>query len=321
MRRFLALAATALTLLVGAAPAQQPVLPDGTVVPEAVLQISDDGPRMTTQVQIGGTGPYPFIVDTGSERTVISRELAGVLKLAAGPMVRVTAMTGTRPVGTVHIPGFQLNTLSGHDVDAPALASANLGAPGLIGVDTLRDKAVVIDFDRRTIEVRPSESHHRLAHFDGDVVVRGKNIYGQLVVTDASVNGTAVKLILDTGSVLSIGNLALRDRLHLGAGGDQVVLTSVTGDRLFADYRIASHVELGGIGIDHLAMGFADAEPFRRFGLEHQPALLLGMDALRLFRRVAIDFPNRRVLFALPKSAFPQWQPFHPSGFQPIPIG
>jgi hypothetical protein len=38
-------------------------------------------------------------------------------------------------------------------------------------------------------------------------------------------------------------------------------------------------------------------------GLNDRPALLLGMDALRLFGRVRIDFANREVRLAQPKPA------------------
>ena len=42
-------------------------------------------------VTIADAGPYPFVVDTGAERTVISRQLAQTLGLPAGRDVRVTA--------------------------------------------------------------------------------------------------------------------------------------------------------------------------------------------------------------------------------------
>ncbi|MBA2770996.1 MAG: aspartyl protease family protein [Sphingomonas sp.] len=47
--------------------------------------------RMTVPVSIGGRGPYRFVVDTGAERTVISRELARELSLDAGPPPGSTA--------------------------------------------------------------------------------------------------------------------------------------------------------------------------------------------------------------------------------------
>ena len=47
-------------------------------------------------------------------------------------------------------------------------------------------------------------------------------------------------------------------------------------------------------------MAFANAAPFEHFNLVKRPAMLLGMDALKMFKRVRIDFPNREVRLALP---------------------
>jgi hypothetical protein len=60
---------------------------------------------------------------------------------------------------------------------------------------------------------------------------------------------------------------------------------------------------VAGVDIANLPVAFADAAPFKHFGLTDKPALLLGMDALRLFRRVKIDFPNREVRFLLPRDS------------------
>jgi hypothetical protein len=50
-----------------------------------------------------------------------------------------------------------------------------------------------------------------------------------------------------------------------------------------------------------MPVAFAEVPPFKKFGLDKKPALLLGMDAMRSFRRVEIDFPNRQVRFLMPR--------------------
>ncbi|MFD2499649.1 hypothetical protein ACFSTI_13520 [Rhizorhabdus histidinilytica] len=54
-----------------------------------------------------------------------------------------------------------------------------------------------------------------------------------------------------------------------------------------------------------MPIAFADAQIFHRLGLDNRPSVLLGMDALRLFDRVSIDFANRNVRFLMPGDA---WQ-------------
>jgi hypothetical protein len=55
--------------------------------------------------------------------------------------------------------------------------------------------------------------------------------------------------------------------------------------------------------LNQVAVSFADAPAFAALGLADKPALILGMQDLSVFRRVAIDFKTRRVLFDLPSSA------------------
>ena len=286
------------------AHAQDAPVPAPAVTPD-LLALGSDGNRMTVPVSIAGAGPYRFIIDTGAQRTVISRELAGTLGLARGRDVRLTAMTGTSTSDTVVIPSLSVSRLSGPRVEAPALERVNLGAPGMLGIDTLQGQAVSIDFDRGEMAVQPStRRRHHADALPNEIVVRAKSMFGQLVVTDAYCDGQRVRVILDTGSVVSMGNEALRRRFVRGKRVlTPVTLVSVTGGVLQADQGEIAQIKIGDLTIQHLPMAFADAPPFRRFGLGDSPAILLGMDALKLFRRVQIDFANREVRLAMPRDA------------------
>lgn len=291
-------------LLAIAAPvsAQIAVVPSPAPNPiETELALGDAQSRMTVPVSIGISGPYGFIVDTGSERTVVSRELAGVLGLAAGRRVRLTAMTGTTEVGTVIVPALSVSTISRNTVEAPALERRNLGAAGILGVDTLQGHSVAIDFDRKLMALKPSKRRKRAARAD-EIVVVARSLYGQLIVTDARWGGRKIAVIVDTGSPITVGNgalLAAMKKPPRPIGRAEVV--SVTGQTLVAEMFEVDRLSIGGIGFSNVPVAFADAAPFRRFGLEGQPALLLGMDALRLFRTVQIDFANREIRFVFPR--------------------
>lgn len=279
-------------------PPTAPVDP-AVATPETVGIAMDDS-RMTVPVSIGASGPYRFIIDTGSERTVVSRELAGTLNLAAGRRVRVTTMTGQGELGTFLLPALQVSMVRPDTLEAPAVAAAYLGAPGMLGIDALKGHAVAIDFDRNVMEVRPAKKRGSAAGPD-DIVIRAKNLYGQLIVTDASYRGRRISVVIDTGSPVTIGNLALLKRVRTEKSLGQIALMSVTGQWLQADYRVIDSLSIAGIEFKGVPMGFADALPFKRFGLTDTPALMLGMDALKLFRRVQIDFANREIRLTLPK--------------------
>lgn len=288
---------TSLALLLaapGAASSNQP--PPPPLSDEQVVALVSRDERMTVPVRIADAGPWPFIVDTGAQRTVISRELANVLKLAPGRDVRVIAMSGTAQSGTAIIPSLSVSTIGGTAIEAPALAAQHLGAPGLLGIDTLQDKKVAIDFAAQTMTVSPSQRRPGgggPARPD-EVVVRARSYLGQLVIADASYRDRPIRVVLDTGTAVSVGNPALR-RLFGPLKEAPVTMTSAIGGQLAAQGAVVSGVTVGSVEIDNLPIAFADAEPFRQFRLQKRPALMLGMDALSLFRRVEIDFANREL--------------------------
>lgn len=293
-------------------PRQDPALtmPSPEDVEATLLALGEIDQRLTVPVAVGGSGPYNFIIDTGAERTVVSRELAGSLKLGASSPVMVTSMTGRDMVNTVVVPQLSIKSIGEqHTIVAPALEARNLGALGLLGIDTLRNHQVTIDFEKGTMAVRPSVKRSTFAKVDRDeIVVTAKSVFGQLIVTDAYYDNTRIQVVLDTGSQVTMGNSALRKRVGRDAPRSQrILLTSVTGDQTTADYTEVPNVTVGQVRFGSMPVAFADVTPFERFGLVKRPALLLGMDALRSFRRVDIDFPNRQVRFLMPKSARPKW--------------
>lgn len=284
------------------APPTPPPLP----LPEDMLTLGAAQGRMTVPVSIARRGPWDFIVDTGAERTVVSRELAGVLGLSAGPRVRIIAMSGTEQVGSVIVPGLSVSRISRGTIAAPALGARDLGAPGMLGIDALQGHAITIDFARNRMMLKPAKRRAaaRVTPLPGEVVVAARSLYGQLIVTEAFWRGKRISVIVDTGSPLTVGNGALlaamtRPPKLIGP----LDMTSVTGDVLRTTAFTVDRLDIGGIGFNNVRVAFSDVPPFKRFGLGDTPALLLGMDTLRLFRTVAIDFANREIRFALPHGA------------------
>src|SRR4051812_41960803 len=168
--------------------------------------------RMTVPVKLSGMGPFRFLVDTGADRTAISKELAGRLGLVKGEKASLHTVTGTSDVSTANVPNLELTRKPVRIDDAPLLDSANIGADGIIGVDSLRSRRVLFDFETQTLSIVPSA----IADFKdepGTIVIEARRKNGRLVVTDAAVNGRTVTIVIDTGAQLSIGNEALRQLL------------------------------------------------------------------------------------------------------------
>lgn len=272
-------------------------------VPVTVATGTDGFSRITLPIHIDGRGPFPFIVDTGAERTVISRELAARLALASDGPVRINSIAGIAEVGTVIIPRLSYGHGETALVKAPVLEGDNLGGHGLLGLDSLQDKRLLIDFRKRSMDI--SDSGERVEGFDDPdaIVVRARSRFGQLILVDTQANGEKVHVILDTGTDVSIGNMALLHKLTRKRKIDglrPIELTSVTGQSVMGGWNIIRKVRISGFSINNLAVIFTEVSPFRQLGLDNKPALLLGMDVLRRFERVAVDFGRKRVHFLLP---------------------
>ena len=285
------------------AVAQDSAPPPAEAAPETLGLGVNRTERMTVPVRIGAGGLFRFIVDTGSERTVVSRELAQRLGLAPGSPVNLHSMTEVSRVETAVVPALQVGRRTLSNIEAPMLEQRWLGADGLLGVDSLAAHRVELDFRTNEMSVTPSRRREPAWHGD-TLVVTAQRRFGQLILVDAWFDQERVYVILDTGAQVSIGNQALRRRLErrnrLGPTAP-VDLVSVTGGEMTVDYGLARSVRIGGIEIVNLPVGFADVAPFRKLGLLDRPAILLGMDALQLFSRISLDFATREVRLQLPR--------------------
>lgn len=273
----------------------------------AELAMQADGhDRLTVPVRLGTSGPFRFLVDTGSNHTLVSRELAQALGLREQAMAVLHSATGQSQVRVAHLPELSAGRRVIRNIHAPLLGAADMGADGILGIDSLRSQRVVLDFARGQLSVLADQPAEAL---EGDaIVVRAKRREGRLVVSDAEVGGERVSLILDTGSSLTVGNRVLRDRLaRHGAlrSMGPIDLVSVTGAALRGELTEVRSLVIGGARLEPVQIVFVEAHTFGLLKLSRKPAVLLGMNAMRGFDQVAIDFGARTLSLVLPKARKP----------------
>ena len=130
-------------------------LPDQFIKPDAeqIAIAKDRLERMTVSVRIDQGGPYAFIIDTASQRTIVSKEIAGALALDIEDEVTIVALAGSTVVQTVFVPSLTLGTRSYDGLISPTFRSANIGADGVLGLDSLQGQRILFDFLGRNISV------------------------------------------------------------------------------------------------------------------------------------------------------------------------
>ncbi|WP_091741955.1 aspartyl protease family protein [Phenylobacterium immobile] len=324
-RRTLALTLTGASLAACAAP--QPFLinladlarPPEALPGEATIATGlDDVGRITAKVMVQGRGPFDFVVDTGANRTVISTELALELGLSDGGLARVHGIAGAEQVGTVQRVDLQIDSMAARIEQAPLLPTARLGAAGLLGVDAMAGRRVILDFRRREMRMAPSGPGADLSAMgmrqrntgalstaamrSTGVVAQGRYRFGQLVIVGADASGKKIMAFLDSGSQSTVGNMALFDRVN-GAGQDlrgppiETALISATGQRATGRFAVLPRLRLGGLNIAGLGAVFAPLHIFDLWDLAKQPSILIGVDVMSQFDAIELDYGRRRIVF------------------------
>jgi predicted aspartyl protease len=256
--------------------------------------------RLFINVRVNDKGPFRFVVDTGADRSVIGSGLAAQLKLPAETPVQLRGIIGNQQVPTVLIETLTMGSSNVDTIIAPALPERFLGAQGIVGIDALAEQRVRLDFDAKTVTIQ--DSRIPAPPEAGEIVVTARRQRGQLILTQASVDGRRTYAVIDTGLELSLGNLAMLKELRRSRGAvplQTITMQSVTGETFTARLTLLPELRVGGITLKNVNVAFTDAPPFDLFGLDKQPALLLGTDVLQAFKRLSLDFKNRKVRFTL----------------------
>jgi hypothetical protein len=154
----------------------------------------------------------------------------------------------------------------------------------------------VIDLIANRMTVEASERRQRQPETN-EIVVTARSRFGQLVLVDADAAGQPIYAVVDTGSMVTIANAPLQDRLvrRKRIAPQAMFITDVSGNRVPVLYAPVADIRLSNWHVRNTDVAFSDAHCFSRFGLAKKPSMLLGMDMMRVFGRVSIDFKRRTV--------------------------
>jgi predicted aspartyl protease len=308
---FAALAVAAcVNVAVAAVPVVAPAVPmaapdDDTDEPVYVTASTPDRVgRVMAPIYVNGQGPFAFIVDTGASRSVLAPRLVGRLGLVADGSrpLDLRGMTGAASVASVAIDELRVGELRLRDQRLPSIVSAVLAdADGILGVDGLRGMCLSASF----VESRVSISRNGCPKAVRDWPRAHASLkFGGLAVVRARVGGVRVQAIVDTGAERSLGNPELMRALGVQVpAGEQAVATQVLGateHRVDGIIRRVPRIELGEFQVTDLDVTFGDLDVFRLWGLDREPAVVLGMDVLGQADGLAIDYRRARVYLQPP---------------------
>jgi gag-polyprotein putative aspartyl protease len=166
-----------------------------------------DGYLIVVQTMVNGSGPFSFLLDTGTTRTVIDPELALQLQAPVLGKASLTGVLHVRQDELVRLEDVRLGTtsLSGLGAVVDKLARQKMLAPGIRGVlgeDFLSRFDVLIDYKQRSLRFGAAPPHGERCRFEATGQYHGSPTTNRLLipVEFMEVSGETVQLQLDTGA-------------------------------------------------------------------------------------------------------------------------
>ncbi len=270
-------------------------------------------------VCIGGSGPYPFVLDSGAGESIIDRHLATQLHLVHDGST--TEFGGVGCVGTAQPVGVTSWSAAGVALAPQSLTAATLpdfggaGQPvGLLGSDVLsRFGAVRVDFTAQTVTFggpegpakhgNPPDVHGPTGPAPSPVLTQGEvgtTVPLTVVFTpgDISLNvrsrfgqQTAHTFVIDTGSSQSVVAKSLAKSAHLAstrlAQRQPTVCSTIT-----APLVRSGAWSIPGVHLHSQLLGAVDFGPISANGI----AGLIGSDQLKRFGWVIFDYSGGRLV-------------------------
>lgn len=281
-------------------PQPQPAAPAQVALSGDTIEAGvDPFARMTAPVLLNGHGPYPFMLDTGANITCIARRLADELKLPILEPRPMHTMVGIRTQPIAVLDELRVGRLKRRDMPVLAADLPDTAVAGVLGVDWLDNQRVTLDFASNSVEFAASAKERGAK---GRVVVPAHRRLGQLTIVDAELGAAPVSAMIDSGSQDSLCNRPLMRLLawdDIPQKREVVSMVSVLGEPFQGEMVYLPFLRLGGLQLGNVPVVYADTHVFEIWGLADRPAVLLGMDLLKQFRAVSLDFGRSQVRFDL----------------------
>jgi predicted aspartyl protease len=161
------------------------------------------GYLMVVSVSINEHGPFDFLVDTGTNTTLIEPELAAELGLKPKDKLQLASLASATQVPRYYLTGFKVGPASILNLEAlavplPQLAALDSNIRGVLGMNFLLHFSFRLDYDRQTLELYPSPETARIpAGLRVPVEINESRLL--VTVASSASPGGSWKLALDSG--------------------------------------------------------------------------------------------------------------------------
>jgi len=251
------------------------------------------------QVVLNGAGPFEFLLDTGTNTTIIEPELAQQLRLRPQDRIELMTIAGAQAVpraqlGSVVLGPAVAENLEALITDLRSIRALHSSVRGILGQNFLTRFNYLLDYRERQIEF---ETDGELAHRMCGARLPFEQIEGLIAVSAQAASSKTWRLVLDSAStdLILFGHHTQSNAVEMSDRG-QIWLTATTS----AGSQTVQQGRLRALRIGETA--FADLPvtmmPFD--GREED-----GLLPISLFRAVYVNHKERYVVLN-PSQRIPQ---------------
>jgi predicted aspartyl protease len=246
--------------------------------------------RPTARVTINGQGPFQFMVDTGSTTTVIADRHVATLGVTPHGRVTVIGATGSASMPLLELESLRVGAVDKRELSVAVLPDRRLGREdGILGADVFAGRRLVFDIREKIVRIEPSKRQARGAE-PGNMRIRN----GLLAEIDGRVGNIPARLMLDTGAKSCVANRALSDALLRQYPRllrlDNASISGVTGHKVHGQFVALPKVDMRAFTVQNASCIAADAPVFELWGLNGEPAMIVGVDLLSRLDSFSIDY-------------------------------
>ncbi|HEX5008442.1 MAG TPA: aspartyl protease family protein [Hyphomonadaceae bacterium] len=249
--------------------------------------------RPTARVMIDGFGPFRFLVDTGSTTTVIAARHAAAMKTPIIGLATVNGTTGAAEMPVAHVSRLETGVVDRENFRVAVLSDMGLAREdGILGADVFAGRRLSFDIQSKSVRVEGSQRQTRVA-LKSNMRVRN----GLLAEIDGRVGTIPVRLMLDTGAQHCIANIPLQRAIERTYPKqprvNRIRVVGVTGHVIVGDFFELPKVDFRKFVVKDAGAVAADAPIFKLWGLDTDPAMIVGVNLLSRLASFSIDYGAR----------------------------
>lgn len=263
---------------------------------QAPLSFSASG-HVVAPVRINSGDQYLFVVDTGAEGSAVYARFAHELNLDLAGEEQIVGQTGSASLPLRRITRLEVDGTTVGPIVASELPDRRDGAvmAGIIGLDVMGRHLVDFDLPAARLSLLDGAEAQALIATLGPAAA-ARTITGGLLAVPVEVNGVTGWGVIDTGARETRINTRFATMANVAEdkGGAAATVHGATNAASSLRPGTTRSVRMLGKDLGETSIRIADLPVFESFGLQDEPAMIIGADYLGRFR-LLIDFPTHRV--------------------------